>query len=806
MMNTLTRKALILACSAALFSGVSAAQESGTNSNSSAELEEILVVGSRAPGRSAEDSPVPVDVLTADDLVQLGTIGGEIGSLLQTNIPSFNMPRQSNSDQADIVRAAQLRGLNPDQVLVLVNGKRRHANSVISVESKLGKGSAPVDFNNIPTSAIERIEVLRDGASAQYGSDAIAGVINIVLKKGSDGGRITVSYGAHITSVDPIGTDITDGQTGVISFNKGFSLGDGYLNISGEYRNRSGTNRAGFDQLPTIGFAEFIVPIPPSGTPEGAPNDAVAGQRNYRLGDSDSEDINLSFTAGVDLASGFEFYSFGTYSSRDAEGANFFRYPVSDNNVAAIHPNGFLPIGVYDVTDFSLAVGLKGDLSGWNVDSSLVFGQNTFDDNLKISVNSSLGGASPTSFDRAEYEYSQTVINLDASKGFEFGSVPVNVATGLELRREDYQSTAGDQASYIAGPVTSGEGGGAARIGSQSGAGLQPDETVNVDRNSFAVFIDAEFEITESFLLSTAVRFEDFDDFGNTTNGKLAARWEVADGFALRGAVSTGFRAPSLAQAFFSGSSTSFGPGGALISTVNLPTSDPLAQANGAVDLESEESVSRSIGFIWGNDAFSLTFDYYQVDIDDRIVLGGTIPVAGVAGIEGIRFFSNAINTETEGFDLVATYALDQWDFSAAYNDSDTKIVRSPVGFSIEEVNTLETAAPENKVILSSTWSNDRISVLVRGIRYGETKRVFDFGGGFEPTQIYGGEWSVDTDIQYSISDRWTIAVGATNLLDEYPDESIFDISYFGNLPYDGGISPLGVNGRFVYLRASFDF
>lgn len=806
MMNTLTMKALILACSAALFSGVCAAQENSANSESSEELEEILVVGSRVPGRSAEDSPVPVDVLTADDLVQLGTIGGEIGSLLQTNIPSFNMPRQSNSDQADIVRAAQLRGLNPDQVLVLVNGKRRHANSVISVESKLGKGAAPVDFNNIPTSAIERIEVLRDGAAAQYGSDAIAGVINIVLKKGSEGGRIAASYGGHITSVDPIGTDITDGQTGILSFNKGFSLGDGYLNISGEYRDRSGTNRAGFDQLPTIGFAEFIVPIPPSGTPEGAPNDAVAGQRNYRLGDSDSEDINLSFNAGIDLASGFEFYSFGTYSNREAEGANFFRYPVSDNNVAAIHPNGFLPIGVADVTDFSLAVGLKGDLSGWNVDSSLVFGQNTFDDNLKISVNSSLGGASPTSFDRAEYEYSQTVINLDASKGFEFGSVPVNVATGLELRREDYQSTAGDQASYIAGPVTSGEGGGAARIGSQGGAGLQPDETVNVDRNSFAVYIDAEFEITESFLLSTAVRFEDFDDFGNTTNGKLAARWEVADGFALRGAVSTGFRAPSLAQAFFSGSSTSFGPGGALISTVNLPTSDPLAQANGAVDLEPEESESRSIGFIWGNDAFSLTFDYYQVDIDDRIVLGGTIPVAGVPGIEGIRFFSNAINTETEGFDLVATYALDQWDFSAAYNDSDTKIVRSPAGFSIEEVNTLETAAPENKVILSSTWSNDRISVLVRGIRYGETKRVFDFGGGFEPTQIYGGEWSVDTDIQYSITDRWTVAVGATNLLDEYPDESIFDIGYFGNLPYDGGISPLGVNGRFVYLRASFDF
>jgi len=799
-MKTSTSKALLIACSTALCSGVATAQDP------SAELEEILVVGSRAPGRSADDSPVPVDVLAAADLVQSGTIGGEIGSLLQTNIPSFNMPRQSNSDQADMVRAAQLRGLNPDQVLVLVNGKRRHANAVISVESKLGKGAAPVDFNNIPTSAIERIEVLRDGAAAQYGSDAIAGVINIVLKQGSDGGNVSASYGGHITSVDPINEDVTDGQTATVSFNKGFTLGDGYVNVSGEYRDRSATNRSGFDQLPTIGFAEFIVPVPSTGTPEAAPNDAVAGQRNYRLGDGESTDLNLSVTAGMDLDSGLELYGFATYSDREAEGSNFFRYPVSDNNVAAIHPNGFLPIGVADVTDFSLAGGIKGEMSGWLIDGSLVFGQNTFDDNVENSVNSSLGAASPTSFNRAEYEYSQTVINVDASKGFDIGGSPVNIATGIEFRREGYQSSPGDQASYVAGPVTIGEAGGDARIGAQGGSGLQPSDTVDVDRNSFAVFVDAEFSITDTFLLSAAARFEDFDDFGDTTNGKLAARWEIADGFALRGAVSTGFRAPSLAQAFFSGSSNSFGPGGALISTLNLPASDPLAQANGAVDLEPEESDSRSIGVTWSNDAFNLSVDYYEVDIDDRIVLGGTLPVVGVPGVGGIRFFSNAIDTETTGFDVVASYSLEQWNFSAAYNDSETDVVNSPAGFSIEEVNTLETAAPENKVILSTTWANDRVSVLLRGVRYGETQRIFDFGGGFEPTQTYSEEWSIDTDVQFNITDAWSVAVGANNLLDEYPDESIFDISFFGNLPYDGGVSPLGVNGRYVYVRSSFDF
>ena len=769
-------------------------------------LDEVTVVGSRTPGRSAEDSPVPVDVLTASDLEQSATIGGEVGTLLQSNVPSFNMPRQSNSDQSDIVRAAQLRGLNPDQVLVLVNGKRRHSNAVISVESKLGKGAAAVDFNNIPTSAIERIEILRDGAAAQYGSDAIAGVINIVLKDDNEGGRVTASYGAHRTSVKPIDQDVTDGHTAIVSFNKGFSVGNGFFNVSGEYRDRGETNRAGFDRLPTIGFGEFIVPIPPSGTTKAAPNDATAGQRNYRLGDGETQDLHVSFNAGVDLDSGFEAYGFGTYSDREAQGFNFFRYPVADNNVAAVHPNGHLPIGIANVRDLALAAGLRGNLSEWVVDASIVFGRNAFDDDVTNSVNPSLGAASPTSFNRAEYEYSQTVLNLDASRGFGMGNVPVNVAVGLEFRRENYSTTAGGTASFIAGPVIDGEGGGTSRIGSQGGPGLQPGQTHDEDRNSYAAFVDAEFDLTDEFLLSAALRFEDYDDFGTTTNGKLAARWQIVDNFALRGAVSSGFRAPSLAQSFFAGSSTSFGPGGSLIETRNLPTSDPLAQANGAVDLVAEESDSRSLGFIWGIDSLSVTFDYYEVDIEDRVTLSGTIPVVGVPGVSGIRFFTNGVDTETAGFDLVATYANGPWTVSAAYNDNETEIVRAPAGFSIEEVNTLETAAPDNKVILTTNWSNDRISVMVRGIRFGDTKRVFDFGGGFEPTQIYGGEWSVDTDVQFNINDNWSMALGANNLLDEYPDLSISDISFFGNLPYDGGVSPLGVNGRFVYIRAALNF
>jgi len=778
-------------------------------------LEEIVAIGTRSADRSVADSPVPVDIITAADLLRSPNIGGELGGLLQSAIPSFSMPRQSNSDQTDIVRSAQLRGLSPDQVLVLVNGKRRHINSVISTESKVGRGSAAVDFNNIPTSAIKRIEVLRDGAAAQYGSDAIAGVINIVLKDNADGGEVSVSYGAHKTELEPVNQDITDGETVTVSANQGIAFGEGFVNLSLEYRDRSSTNRSGFDQLPTIGFGEFINPIPSSGTPEAAANDALAGQRNYLLGDGDSTDINLMFNAGYELSSGYELYSFGSYSERSGEGYNFFRYPVSANNVTSVYPGGFVPLSDVDISDLSIGGGIRGELAtGWHVDASAVYGSNEFSNGLKNSINSSLGAASPTRFNTGEYEYSQTVLNFDAAKGYEFGAVPVNVAAGLEGRFEDYSTEAGDPESFIAGTavgclacVTFGNDD-PTKIGSQGGAGLQPSDAVDENRFAYSAYVDLEFDINEDFLLSVAGRFEDYDDFGTTVNGKLAARYELAPGFALRGSLSTGFRAPSLAQAFFAGTTSSFGAGGGLVQTLSLPVSDPLAIANGAVELDSEDSVSRSIGFTWFDDSgFNLTVDYYEVDIDDRIALSQNIPVSGVPGVGAVRFFTNVADTETSGFDVVAAFALESWRFSAAYNATDTDVVNNPnrAIFGIEEQNTFETAAPEDKAILTGAWSNDKVSALLRATRFGETERIFDFGGGFEPQQVYGAEWVIDADLRYSITDNWDIAVGGANLFDTYPDKSIFDISFFGNLPYDV-LSPVGVNGRYLYIKTSLRY
>jgi len=801
MNSKFNKKSLVIAISTILLSSAVIAEENIENKQE-ANLEQITIVGSRVPGRSIQESTVPVDILSAEDLAQSGTIGGEVGSLLQANIPSFNMPRQSNSDAGDIVRAAQLRGLNPDQVLVLVNGKRRHNSAVISAESKLGRGAAPVDFNAIPTSSIERIEVLRDGAAAQYGSDAIAGVINIVLKNSSEDGNVSVSYGQHMTDFEPTNENITDGETTVISLNKGIDLGEGFLNLSAEIRERESTNRAGFDQLPTIGFAEWIVPVPPSGTPEAAPNDALAGMRNYQAGDGETSDLSLAYNLRYDLSSDYSLYSFGTYADREGQGSNFFRYPVSANSVTSIYPAGFVPIAVANVTDTALTIGLEGDIKEWVIDTSLSYGSNVFDDNLKNSINASLGESSPTSFNRAEYEYSQLVFNFSASNTYDIGNVPMYLTAGIEARNENYSTKAGDEASYIAGSDTS------KNVGSQGGAGLKPEDTVDEDRNSWSLYLDAEFEVTEDFTLSTALRYEDYSDFGANTNGKLAGRWELLEGLALRGAISTGFRAPSLAQSYYSGRSSSFGDGGALVSTLNLPVSDPLAIANGSAPLEAEESISRSMGVVWSVDNFNLTFDYYQVDIDDRIALSENISVSDVSGVEAIRFFTNVVDTETSGFDVVASYNIDAWQLTAAYNNNETEVVNNPEPsvFGIEETNTFETAAPEDKVILSAKWSNESVSVLMRATRYGETMRVFDFGDGFEPTQVYGAEWSVDADVQYNLTTDLSVSLGVNNLLDEYPDESIFDISYFGNLPYDGGVSPLGVNGRFVYFKASYNF
>jgi iron complex outermembrane receptor protein len=780
-------------------------------------LEEVVVVGTRTAGRSLDESLAPVDLVTPEAIRQSSAIPGEVGAAIQSLVPSFNLPRQSNSNFADVVRPAQLRNLSPDQVLVLVNGKRRHTTSTLTTESKLGKGTSPVDFNSIPVGAIKRIEVLRDGAGAQYGSDAIAGVINVVLKDADEGGEATATWGQNRTDFEPTGRSVNDGDTLYGSVNSGFGVGGGFLNLTAEYRDRDPTLRSGPDQIP---FFENQTP----------PNLALAGTQTHKAGDGQMEDISFMYNASVPVGDALELYSFGSYSDRNGEGANFFRYPDSFANVPTIFPDGYIPVLEADNVDLSFAAGLRGTLaSGWDWDLSAVYGSNDFDHDVTNSLNVSLGEASPTSFNVGEYKYAQTSVRFDMTREFDVGGLsnPLNLAWGLEYRNESYETEPGDPESYEAGPVIG------APIGTQAGSGLKPEETVDVDRDAAGAYVDVETNLTDRFQAGVAVRFEDYSDFGNSVDGKISGRYELTDAFAVRGTVGTGFRAPSLTQAFFRGSTTSFGEGGQLENVLNLPTDDPIAVLLGAQDLDAEESVSYNLGFVFTPDnGFRLTVDFYRVDIDDRITLSERIggpevtdfidDQLGIPGVLGVRFFTNAIDTQTEGFDIVADYAFDvgpgSLTLSAAYNNSDTEVTEvdpnppeldalgvDNVLFGVEERNTIETASPDDKIILSAHWQTERWSVLARGTRWGEATRVFNFGGGFEPEQTYGAEWGVDLDVEFAVTDKLSVAVGGNNVLDEYPDLSSADINYFGNLPYDV-LSPLTFNGAFYYLRTTYTF
>ena len=779
-------------------------------------LEEVVVVGTRTAGRSLDESLAPIDLVTPEAIRQSSAIPGEVGAAIQSLVPSFNLPRQSNSNFADVVRPAQLRNLSPDQVLVLVNGKRRHTTATLTTESKLGKGTSPVDFNSIPVGAIKRIEVLRDGAGAQYGSDAIAGVINVVLKDADQGGEATATWGQNSTDFEPTGRSVNDGDTLYASVNSGFGMGGGFLNLTAEYRDRDPTLRSGPDQIP---FFENQTP----------PNLALAGTQTHKAGDGQMEDISFMYNASVPVGDALELYSFGSYSDRNGEGANFFRYPDSFANVPTIFPDGYIPVLEADNVDLSFAAGLRGTLaSGWDWDLSAVYGSNDFDHDVTNSLNVSLGEASPTRFNVGEYKYAQTSVRFDMTREFDVGGLsnPLNLAWGLEYRNEGYETEPGDPESYEAGPVIG------APIGTQAGSGLKPEETVDVDRDAVGAYVDVETNLTDRFQAGVAVRFEDYSDFGNSVDGKVSGRYELTDAFAVRGTVGTGFRAPSLTQAFFRGSTTSFGEGGQLENVLNLPTDDPIAVLLGAQDLDAEESVSYNLGFVFTPDnGFRLTVDFYRVDIDDRITLSERIggpevtdfidDQLGIPGVLGVRFFTNAIDTQTEGFDIVADYAFDvgpgSLTLSAAYNNSDTEVTAvdpnppeldalgvDNVLFGVEERNTIETASPDDKIILSAHWQTERWSVLARGTRWGEATRVFNFGD-FVPEQTYGAEWGVDLDVEFAVTDKLSVAIGGNNVLDEYPDLSSADINYFGNLPYDV-LSPLTFNGAFYYLRTTYAF
>ena len=778
---------------------------------------EEITVGSRAPGAEAEKA-VPVDVLT---LKQIQTAGAsETSAILQTLSPSFNFPRPTVSDGADTVRPATLRGLGPDQVLVLINGKRRHQSAHIVTSGVIGRGTTGVDLNAIPASAIEKIEVLRDGAAAQYGSDAIAGVINIVLKSGAHpfslgakGGMTSGGY-TDLTGVD---RDHSDGELTEGTASYGWNMGRGSVFAAAEYRNRNGTNRASPDVRDQVRAGDAL-------------NNAVA-QPNHHWGDSEEKDLLSFVNASFPLGSGDSttLYAFGGASKREGSHGGFFRRALDARNWPQIYPLGFLPTIQPDVLDASGALGVRGVAGGaWFWDVSAEYGHNTFDFSVVNSLNASLGpGSTQREFDSGGLGFDQFVANADVSRAVDAGLAgPLNVAFGAEYRHESFAIQAGEPNSYLDGGLPD-QFGGRAAAGAQVFPGFRPTNAIDASRDSFAGYVDLEADVLKTVRLGLAGRFEHYSDFGGTADGKITARFAPVKQFALRGAASTGFRAPSLAQSNFSTVSTNFITVNGVVTPVEIGTfavDSSVARALGATDLKPEESVHFSAGMVWSPaTAFDLTVDFYHIDIDDRIVFSGNFtgpriqPIIRPFGADGARFFTNAIDTTTKGVDVTATYRWDLHDdgnlrFQAAYNRNDTELtgtITTPpvlaglenVLFDREQTQRTTCAQPKDNYRLTGEWLRGGFGALLRGSVYGEycfpTNVVAN-------DQTFGSEFLTDVEVTYSRA-NYTIGLGVLNLFDNFPDPLSRANSAFLIQTYPS-ISPFGFNGRFLYARMAYRF
>lgn len=807
---------------------VAAAQTTTVNfvlSESALSVNEVVALGTRRVNRTVTESPVPVDVIPNQLMENVGLI--ETSQILQRLAPSVNFPRTAIADGTDHLRPVTIRGLAPDQVLVLVNGKRRHTTALVHVNGTVGRGSTSVDLNAIPSNAIERIEVLRDGAAAQYGSDAIAGVVNIILKSG-ERREATTTFGRVQSSEN--GRSFTDGEHVNLNGTYGILLGNGgSVTVNGEYRNRNRTNRA-YPDLRTQYLA-------------GDPRNSSAPIISSWQGDGDSRDVGGFLNAMLPLGKA-QLYAFGGVTKRDGMAAGFFRRALDDRTVRALHPNGFLPEIGSDILDFSGSAGVRGDMRGWHWDIGSVYGGNTFKFSVHNSNNVTLGANSPTEFpDAGTLRFQQWTNNLDLSRQFDIGMrAPLNVGVGAEFRVDFFKIAAGDPDTYRDGGVRIIDGPNAGRqggVGSQVFPGFRPADVVDANRSNVAGYIDLETKPLEKLLINLAGRAENYSDFGSTTDGKIAARLELTKGLAVRGAAGTGFRAPSLGQSYFSATSTNF----IVINGVNtpfdirtFPVGTPEARLLGAQDLKPERSRNLSGGVSIELPAgLTVTADYYAIDIDDRIVLSGNFTQTavrqlfesrGFTGVGGGRFFTNAIDTETRGLDVVVNYGLLLGNagtirFLGGYNQNKSKVTRIAATppqlaafqstlFDRVEQGRIEKGQPRNNINLTLNWERGPLGVNLHNQRFGEVSQYnADATGALD--QTFRAKWITDLDVSAKVMQRFRVAVGADNLFDVYPDEwKDWNRGVAGSLTtngiyrYPGGTSPWGMNGRTIYVRLSY--
>ena len=785
------------------------------------DLSTVIVTGTRSDSRTVSSSLTPIDVVSAKVLQQTGT--SDLPTALARIIPSLNFPRPAAADTADTQRPAQMRGLSPDQVLVLVDGKRWHPGAMLLNNGVIGRGSQSVDLNTIPLAAIDHIEVLRDGASAEYGSDAIAGVINIILKKGAKGGDVEVSGGQYSAG---------DGRQWQGSANFGIPLsGDkGWLRFTVQNGNEDYTNRAGPDTR--AGFPVLGV--------------------NFRQGDPAVRDTNILLNSQYDLTPDVQLYAFGHFGRRQSTSPAFFRYGTNSpkpNNalIGQVYPEGFLPLEHADSTDQSLVAGLRGTIDGWRWDLSGNFGRNRVSYQTRHSLNYAYlhdFGSTPTTFDDGILTAAQQSLDLDIAKDLAVSWLPnpVTFAFGAQYLRQTYGIAAGSLPSWYVG--TSGTSGGA-----QGFAGWQPSNAIDASRQDVAEYVDLETNLTDKLAVSAAARHEHYNDFGDTTSGSLAGRFDFTNTFALRGSVSTGFRAPSLGQEYFSQTSSLFFANGnsaglpaGIYNAGLVPVGSQIAQLLGAQPLKPEKSRNYTLGAVWNpTSALSLSTDVYQINIQNRISLSGAIATTGPTVVSylaangisnlnyrSINYFTNASDTRTRGIDVVATYRADLGNagtlsstLSANYNQNVvTDVKANPAVLANLGVNFvrltrqdikgyLANSTPRSKLILGEQYNVGNWGVTGTLTRYGSyTSYVSSLSSYNAATgvidQTFTPKWILDLAVNYNVN-NWTFTLGADNALNTYPDKNIANNTNNGTLLYST-FSPFGYNGAYVYGKVRYSW
>jgi iron complex outermembrane receptor protein len=797
-----------------------------------------VVVGSRAHHAAADELAVPVDVFTADVLARQGS--NETSQILQSVSPSVNFPRQSVTDASDIARPFTLRGLSPDHTLVLVNGWRRHQMAVVNTFAYgMPAGSSGVDMNAIPSSAIDRIEVLRDGASAQYGSDAIAGVVSIVTREGAFAPFLNADAGQYRSSGYG-----TDGTTLDLSGGAGFGLGRGSLALFAEYLDRDPTNRAGVDVY----------------------DDPAVPQPNHHWGDGLERDIMglANLRVPVNAAGTSEVFATGSFATREGTGNGYRRYASSARNWPEIYSLGFLPEFRPNVTDYSMLGGLRSAVGAWSVELGASWGHNDFEYNLRNTLNTSLGPSlgtatapgddgilgtsddpgitNQTSFFAGRLSRDDLSTGINLSRTLNLGLVrPASLALGAAFRREAFRIEQGERASWIDGGHLAQDSSDAS-AGSQVFPGFAPSDEVDANRTNIGVYADLEADLSRQLLASVAGRFENYSDFGSQLTGKLALRFQPSRRVTLRAAGSTGFRAPGLGQSHFSKVVTNVIAGTTEEIGV-FPVDHPAALALGSKPLQEETSVNLSAGVVVSpTDNITLAADYFRIAIADRIILGATfdddttlaiLAANGFTDIAGVQYFTNGLDTRTEGVDLAANFRFNlqsgsHLDLTAAANYTQNVITRvDPIPTVLQNsaetglLDTVTTLAieeerPDWRATITAQYTAARLHALVRGSYY----------GGFSSAQpgycdncrdSYGAKTLFDAEIGYRIG-SFDIALGARNLLDTYPDSprstTLVDPTdpsagtaadynnNFGTFPW-AAASPFGYNGRYIYTRLS---